>query len=297
MARQRSGVGHDVTATPQGAPSYPLALIRSALDTLATSERRVAEVILERPYDAIASSAAALARQAGTSPATVVRACRSLGFDGLPHLRLELARDLSWGTFDAPAPATEPAAILVEMVEMAERTLHTLLSSVTAHSFDAVVGPVRAARRVLLVASGDTHALCSDLAFRLTSAGRVAEFSPDTILQHVSAALLGPGDVCIALSNSGSNALTLRAVDSAKRAGATIVAVTASPRSRLVALADETLVVGGPAASLGLQTAVNSAAFLLTLRALTIAVGDQLGTTNAAAVKQVFDTLAHYHRR
>ena len=70
---------------------------------------------------------------------------------------------------------------------MAERTLHTLLSSVTAHSFDAVVGLVRGARRVLLVADGGTHALCSDLAFRLTSSGRVAELSPDTILQHVPA--------------------------------------------------------------------------------------------------------------
>lgn len=284
-------------ARSETGPSYPLALIRAQLDALPASERRVAEAILERPYDAIGASAADLAKQAGTSAATVVRTCRSLGFDGLQQLRLELARDLSWGTVDSPRPVAEPATILVEMVELAERTMHGMLSTVTAQSFGSAVSLVRRARRVLLVANGDTHALCSDVAYRLTSAGRPAEFSPDAIMQHVSAALLGPKDVCIALSNSGSNALTLRAVESAKSAGATVIAVTASPRSHLATLADELLLVGGTDVSLGMQTAVNSVAFLLTLRALTIAVGDQLGKANAAAVKEVFDTLARYHRR
>lgn len=109
--------------------------------------------------------------------------------------------------------------------------------------------------------------------------------------------MLGPKDVCIAISNSGSNGLTLRPVDGARSAGATVIAVTASPKSRLVAIADESLIVGGFDASLGMQTAVNSVAFLLTLRALTVAVGNRLSTKDAAAVQNGLDTVAGYHYR
>jgi hypothetical protein len=57
------------------------------------------------------------------------------------------------------------------------------------------------------------------------------------------------------------------------------------------------LIVGGFDASLGMQTAVNSVAFLLTLRALTMAVGSRLSTKDAVAVQNVLETIAGYHYR
>jgi RpiR family transcriptional regulator, carbohydrate utilization regulator len=284
-------------ANQAASSSYPLALIRSQLAALSPSEARVATTILERPYDAMYWSAADLGANSSTSAATAVRTCRKLGFDGLQELRLELARDLKWGNDDHEGKPAAPVAVLAEMVAMATKTMEGIVTSVNAQSFDRIVTVVRRARRVLLVATGDTHALCSDLAFRLTSAGRPAEFSPDAISQHISAALLGPKDVCIAISNSGSNGLTLRAVEGARSAGATVIAVTASPKSRLVAIADHSLIVGGFDASLGMQTAVNSVAFLLTLRALTMAVGSRLSRKDAVAVQNVLDTIAGYHYR
>ena len=46
-----------------------------------------------------------------------------------------------------------------------------------------------------------------------------------------------------------------------------------------------------------MQTAVNSVAFLLTLRALTMAVGSRLSTKDAVAVQNVLETIAGYHYR
>ncbi|STW13745.1 phosphogluconate repressor HexR, RpiR family [Klebsiella pneumoniae subsp. rhinoscleromatis] len=58
--------------------------IQSRLEHLSKSERKVAEVILATPEQAIHSSIAALALEAGVSEPTVNRFCRSLETPRIP---------------------------------------------------------------------------------------------------------------------------------------------------------------------------------------------------------------------
>lgn len=60
--------------------------IQSRLDTLSKSERKVAEIILAAPAQAIHSSIATLAQQAAVSEPTVNRFCRSMETRGFPIL-------------------------------------------------------------------------------------------------------------------------------------------------------------------------------------------------------------------
>lgn len=72
--------------------------IQSRLEHLSKSERKVAEVILATPEQAIHSSIAALALEAGVSEPTVNRFCRSLETRGFPDFKLHLAQSLAHGT-------------------------------------------------------------------------------------------------------------------------------------------------------------------------------------------------------
>ncbi|STU80526.1 phosphogluconate repressor HexR, RpiR family [Klebsiella pneumoniae] len=69
--------------------------IQSRLEHLSKSERKVAEVILATPEQAIHSSIAALALEAGVSEPTVNRFCRSLETRGFPDFKLHLAQSLA----------------------------------------------------------------------------------------------------------------------------------------------------------------------------------------------------------
>ena len=71
-----------------------LALIRSSIDALRNSEKKVAKCVLEDPGAVITSSITELAEKSGTSEPTVIRFCRKLGLGGYMELRLNLARDL-----------------------------------------------------------------------------------------------------------------------------------------------------------------------------------------------------------
>ncbi|MDT0223883.1 SIS domain-containing protein [Gordonia sp. AC31] len=66
----------------------------------------------------------------------------------------------------------------------------------------------------------------------------------DAIMQRLSAVGLRSGDVCLAVSESGSNALTIAAAREAKVAGASVIGLTAFARTALAELADVALIAG-----------------------------------------------------
>ena len=68
--------------------------LKACADRISPAEQRVARFFLENREEVLIASASALARQAGTSDATVVRTAKALGFAGMEELRRTLAREL-----------------------------------------------------------------------------------------------------------------------------------------------------------------------------------------------------------
>lgn len=61
--------------------------IKENLELLSKSERKLAEWILQYPKDGIHMTVTGLAKEADSSPATIVRLCHSLGLAGFPDLK------------------------------------------------------------------------------------------------------------------------------------------------------------------------------------------------------------------
>ena len=72
--------------------------INLQITTFSKSERKVAEVIIDNPEQAIHSSIATLAKIADVSEPTVNRFCRRLDTKGFPDFKLHLAQGLANGT-------------------------------------------------------------------------------------------------------------------------------------------------------------------------------------------------------
>src|SRR5690242_12368344 len=82
---------------------------------------RVAAVLEADPSAPLELSITGLAERAGTSPATVTRLCRLLGFSGYPALRVAAAQDVGRGDRDRAwltdfgdsfAPGDSPGTVL-----------------------------------------------------------------------------------------------------------------------------------------------------------------------------------------
>ncbi|MEV6490954.1 RpiR family transcriptional regulator, partial [Actinoplanes sp. NPDC051633] len=70
-----------------------LVRIRTLLPEFTGALQRVAEQVLADPAAASRATIVELAERSGTSPATVTRFCRALGFDGYADLRLGIAAE------------------------------------------------------------------------------------------------------------------------------------------------------------------------------------------------------------
>ncbi|PZG43281.1 hypothetical protein C1I98_18580 [Spongiactinospora gelatinilytica] len=185
-------------------PGGAAARIRALLPSLVPSERRVADVCLKRPAAVIEWSVAEPAAAAGTSTATVVRACKTLGFEGFQHLRLMLARDTAQLGAPSEPPEDAPAGIVSAVFKAAAGSLGPALETLEESELDRAVEVVADARRLLLVGAGGSDPPVQDAALRFVCAGRPAEAPIDAITQTLTARLLSPADACVVVSHRAS---------------------------------------------------------------------------------------------
>ena len=95
--------------------------IRTQLDSLSKSERKVALAVLDHPGQTVSQNITALAKSAQVSEPTVVRFCRTLGYDGWHEFKLKLAQGLALalpGLIDDQALAARCCALGVTVIPM-----------------------------------------------------------------------------------------------------------------------------------------------------------------------------------
>lgn len=229
------------TGSPDTPPTARIAMLAP---TLQPSERRVTEVIAGDVELAIERTAQEMADLVGVGRASVIRTAQSLGYDGYPQLRVALAREVALGTptTESASDGTMLGALRAAVDRFAARLTHSM-SAMTEESLAQFVQVLDESQRLLIAANGLSSPLGLDLAMRLISAGRPAEYLPDTLGQQIAATQLGAGSACLVISGSGAHRATLDVMTAARASGATVVAITYFPRSAAAALADITLVV------------------------------------------------------
>jgi RpiR family carbohydrate utilization transcriptional regulator len=269
--------------------------------SLSTSERRVAQTIVDHPFDFLDWSTEELATQSKTSGATAIRACRRLGFNGLRDLRLTLARDLGWPVVPkTTGQASRESSLIATLFDDASRSISTMVTKQSIDAFKKGARLLGAAEKILVVANGPSSIFGQDFVNWSRIGGCPSEFWNDSIMQTVIASQLGRKDVCVAVSASGQNALTIDVVEKAQATGAKVVAVTGFGLSRLAEIATVSIVAETFDYSTISQTAINSAGVLLMLRGLAIAIDRRADRESSAGAslgiaQDVLDQFSYRH--
>ncbi|MEJ6489090.1 MurR/RpiR family transcriptional regulator [Leucobacter sp. USCH14] len=277
------------TPPSPSAPASALALIRAFAASLGQSEGAVARVILERPAEVPQWSTQELAQAAGTSTATVIRACQRLGFRGFQHLRLELAREV-------PAPNAEaqtPGDPVDEVFESARAALLVGRSSIDRAALADAAALIAGASRVVCAANGFSAPPLQDAAMRLATIGRPVEAPLDILAQQFAAHSLTEADVCFALSHSGANAHTLATVRAARKRGARVVSLCSYDRAPLAELSHISLSTGAVGAPHTVDPFFSRLGHSVLLQALITEVAGLRSSTDADDMREVVaDALA-----
>ena len=249
---QVSAVAVDAAA----AEAPALVRVRSKLAEFTGALRRVADHVLSDPAAASRATIVELAERSGTSPATVTRFCRALGFEGYADLRLGIAgetgraaRTGGW-TMDIgrEIQPTDPLQRVLGQIMAADtQAMHDTASLLDLTEVERAAEAIARADRVDIYGASGSALVGGEMQFCLHRIGIAAWAWTDVHNGLASASLLKPGDVALGVSHSGQTRETIEMIAEAGSHGATTVVLTSFPRSPLAEVADIVLLTASQA--------------------------------------------------
>lgn len=217
-----------------------LSTIRAALPKFRSSEKKVADCVLKDPDSVIMSSITELAEKSATSEPTVIRFCRKLGLRGYLELKLNLARDLPSSQYiheNVKEGDTVPE-IFNKLFNSAKEAFSDTLNHLDLNMLERAVEALNSANRIEFYGQGGSAVVARDAHHKFFRLGIPCIAYDDPHMQVMSAALLSPNDVVVAVSHTGSTKDILESVKIAKAAGATIIGIVSQENSPLSRLCD-----------------------------------------------------------
>jgi DNA-binding MurR/RpiR family transcriptional regulator len=218
-----------------------LARIRAKLRDSSKATTKISRFVLESPSTARNMSVEAMARECGTSLATITRFCRGLGYGGYKEFQLDLAAALAQTepvTLDDFAPGLPPEAIIQRVFECNRQSLVETEKVLNHKTLIDVARMMHRANHVIFLGIGESGRVSGTAAQRLTVLGYTTMAVADPYEQIFVTANVGPRDVVVGVSHTGETASTVEAVQTARQRGARTVALTNYPQSTLAAASE-----------------------------------------------------------
>ena len=212
-----------------GDPRAVGAQIRMRLPSLTPLEGKVAADILARKDITDAMPLREVATGSGVSEAMVVKVAKKLGFAGFREFRQGLVDYYSSDTaaLHSEISETDTAGEIVQKVfRTAMQALEETFAILDLGAFERAASFLHRAGQRDFYGLGGSAQIARDVAHKFLRIGIRASVFDDAHMMMMSASLLGPDDVAIAFSHSGSTAAVLDAVELARRNGARTIAVT-----------------------------------------------------------------------
>jgi RpiR family carbohydrate utilization transcriptional regulator len=209
--------------------------IKASLPSLAPAEQRVGKLVLQDPRAFANLPVTELADRAHVSKPTVVRFCRSVGYDGLSDFKLKLAGSVSEGvpfihrSVDADDKTNDVAVKVIDNTVAAFLKYRNDASSYALDQAAQALAETHATgKRIEFYGVGNSGIVAQDAQHKFFRLGMNIVAYSDGHMQVMSASMLGKGDCVVVISNSGRTRDLMDACDIARKRGATTIVITAS---------------------------------------------------------------------
>ena len=209
--------------------------IKASLPSLAPAEQRVGKLVLQDPRAFANLPVTELPDRAHVCKPTVVRFCRSVGYDGLSDFKLKLAGSVSEGvpfihrSVDADDKTSDVAVKVIDNTVAAFLKYRNDASSFALdQAVQAMAETHSTGKRIEFYGVGNSGIVALDAQHKFFRLGMNTIAHSDGHMQVMSASMLGKGDCVVVISNSGRTRDLMDACDIARKRGATTIVITAS---------------------------------------------------------------------
>lgn len=264
-------------------------------DELRKSDRRVADVVLENPEGVVSMTLATLSKTAGVSEPTVIRFCSAIGCEGFRDMRVKLARSLAFArstSHTAITGADELATIVTKVFDYNLSNLNWAQGKLDIASVDRAVAVLASAARIEFFGFGASGIVALDAQQKFPLFGVPCGAPLDSHQMFMTADMLKPGDVAVAISNTGHTREVVACMKAAQDRGAKTIGITGQAGSPLLAHCDVGLVVETLENTDLYTPTVSRLSHLVVIDILSTAVSLQKGAGHHDRIAQMKDGLA-----
>ena len=227
--------------------------LANELTELTPEARKAATYVLENPRDVGVSTVREIAQAANVKPNTVVRMARQVGFEGYEDFREPFRDAIRSGAADFPDRARwlqdisksgDLGGLYADMVRDVMTNIEETFASISTDDLKTAAEAIWSARRVFTLGVGVNNSVARNFTY-LASTG-MTEFHaiPRPGSTPVDDLAWADGnDILIAVTCKPYRSEVVEAVAIAKEQGMTIVALSDSPASPIIRMADHGFVV------------------------------------------------------
>lgn len=218
-----------------------LKMIRNMLDQLPTSERKIAQFILENPQSILHSTVNDIGLQANTSGAAVIRLCKSLGLNGFQDLKVRIAGDLvkpvEQGYRDIE-PGESFFSIVQKTTSNSIQSIRDSEEIINYEELERAVQTLSSAQNIHFFGIGASQIIAVDAQQKFLRIHKNATAFTDTHLVATLIANATKEDVVFGISHSGETAEVMKVMSLAKERGIKTISLTKYGQSSVSSLAD-----------------------------------------------------------
>ncbi|BCX40918.1 MurR/RpiR family transcriptional regulator [Escherichia coli] len=215
--------------------------LRQSVNGYSRTQQKLGEFVLGDPAKVVYLTITELARESGTSEASVTRLCRTLGCKGYNEFKMALALDLrqvqsvEHGGDEIGNVVNESVQALQDTAKLLDRTF-----------LEAAALALHQAQSVQIYGVAASAILGEYLHYKLLRLGKTAQLFSDMHRAAMNATTLSKNTLVVAISSSGSTRDLLHVVKLARKQGVRVLALSNTPRSPLASLSDIQLVAAKP---------------------------------------------------
>jgi len=224
-------------------------IIHSTYNNLTTTEKKVADYILENADKVVYMSITDLADACNVGESSIFRFCKSLGLKGYQEFKIAIAHHTK---VDNEIPQLNGRISSNDTIDqVANKVLANTVSALNEtfeylsyETLDQAVTYLQEAERIVFFGAGSSLITALEAKNKFMRITNKTECAMDTHFQMMSAALLSSKDVAVIISYSGSTKDTIDVAKKAKERGATVISITRFVKSPLTTYSDLTLLCG-----------------------------------------------------
>lgn len=233
----------------------PFTEIRHKYNTLSSSQKVIADEILNNKRHAAMATISELAKKCDVSETTVMRFIKKLGYTSFQVFRIDLAHEFTEISYSQQSSQKlkiedgyqniqaedDVATINQKVIQSASIAINDLNSLIKAEAVEKAVALFTKSKQILFYGSGGSYAIALDAYHKFLRLGLHVTTHANPHLMMIQAAHFSPADTAVLISHTGESREVLEIAESAKKKGVKIIAITSYLHSSLAKLADVAL--------------------------------------------------------